>query len=207
MSKLKFLIVEDEPLVAEDIAGLVEELGYLPAHQAYSAEEALELLKSESFDFVMLDITLGGELDGIDVGEYIHLNLQIPFIYLTSHSDKTILDRAKKTFPSAYLLKPFNEPELTTTLEVAIYNHLNRPGNSGIQDIEKLNEQLPNALSQREFDILELIRKGSSNPEIAEQLHLSVNTIKTHLLRIYDKLDARNRTEALFKLEILQKGR
>ncbi len=200
MARLKALIVEDEPLVAEDIAGCVESLGYEVGFIAYSAEQAILKLREIKFDFALLDITLAGEMDGIELSEVINAEYRIPFLFLTSHSDRSILERAKKARPAAYLLKPFDENDLTTSLEVAIFNHIN-PRSSTVLSLNIINENVVNPLSEREFEILELLRKGKTNQEIAEELFVSINTIKTHLARLYIKLDASNRTEALFKID------
>lgn len=200
MARLKALVIEDEPLVAEDIASCIESLGYEVGFIAYSGEEALEALRAQKFDFALVDVTLSGELDGIQVAEEINRSFGFPFVYLTSHSDRSILERAKKTHPAAYLLKPFDENDLMTSLEIAIFNHIN-PRSAVNLSLAEINEHISNPLSERELEILELLRKGHTNQEVAEQLFVSINTIKTHLARLYVKLDASNRTEALFRID------
>jgi DNA-binding CsgD family transcriptional regulator len=85
-----------------------------------------------------------------------------------------------------------------TSLEIAIYNHLQKK-KKGL-DFEVLNDSLPVALSRREYDLLSHLREGKTNKEIADSMCVSVNTVKTHLLHLFEKLDVRNRTQAIFRL-------
>lgn len=71
--------------------------------------------------------------------------------------------------------------------------------------LELVNEAIPTPLSEREFEMLNLMKDGKTNKQIAEESFLSVNTVKTHLLHVYEKLDAKNRTETLFKINELLK--
>lgn len=199
MAKIRILVVEDEPLVAEDIAGHLESVNFTVAGIAHTKEEAMSLLDSEKPDAVMLDITLGDQPDGIEIGHFINNKLHIPFVYLTSHSDRGTLASAKETMPAGYLLKPFDENDLLTSLEIALFNHMNKKSANEL-NIEDVNAHLPTAVTEREFEILNLVRQGKTNKEISEAVFLSVNTIKTHLMRIYDKLDVKNRTEVMFKI-------
>jgi len=203
MAKLKALIVEDEPLVAEDIASCVELMGYEAAFIAYSGEEAIQFLKENNVDFALLDITLSGDVDGIEVAKQFRETQRAPFLFLTSHSDHTTLERAKATRPSGYLVKPFDENDLKTSLEVAIFNHFHPDDYGHSFSLEILNQRLPNPLSEKEFDVVSELRLGKTNKEIAQSLFVSVNTIKTHLNRLYAKLDASSRTELLFRVDSL----
>lgn len=205
--KYSILIVEDEPLIAEDIKGYLEESGFRVTGLAQDGEEALDLLTKELPDALLLDISLGSEPDGITLAGIVRERYALPFVFLTSHADKMTLERAKKTFPAGYLLKPFDGPDLMTSLEIALFNHLNQqsPSGGGLT-IHRVNEILPTPLSTREFELLELLRTGKTNREIGDALFISVNTVKTHLQHLYEKLDVRNRTQALFKINELAEG-
>jgi len=200
MPRLSILIVEDEPLVAEDIAGHLESIGFIVEGIAHSGEEALKRLEEHRPDAVLLDITLDGKLDGIDVAHHINEHYSIPFIFLTSHADKHTVERVKSTKPGAYLVKPFDENDLFTSLEMAVSNYFLLHPEAVEMTLEWINGKLKNPLSEREFEILKALKGGKSNAEVANSLFLSVNTIKTHLQNIYVKMSARNRTEALFIL-------
>jgi PAS domain S-box-containing protein len=123
MNKTRILIVEDEFIVAADLAGKLMELGYEVAGTASEGKRAIELVEKHSPDLVLMDIKLEGEMDGIQTAEAIGKTHDIPVIYLTAHSDATTLARAKVTGPSGYILKPFEERELATQIELALYKH------------------------------------------------------------------------------------
>jgi|SRR5690606_37824653 len=202
--KYSILVVEDEPLIAEDIAGYLVESGFEVAAIANNAQEALDQLERTNPDALLLDINLGEGMDGIELAGIIRKKLNIPFVFLTSHADKTTLDRAKLTIPAGYLLKPFDGNDLMTSLEIAIFTHLkNEEKNADELDLETLNSSLPVPLSQREFDMLMLLQTGQTNKEMANSLFISVNTVKTHLLHLFEKLDVSNRTQALFRIREL----
>lgn len=202
--KYSILIVEDEPLIAEDISGYLEEGGFTVAGIANDGKQAMQLLKNVQPDAVLLDINLGTPPDGVELASLIRRHYNLPFVFLTSHGDKATLERAKTTFPAGYLLKPFDGFDLMTSLEVALYNHFNQnTAQSNGLFLEDLNQKLPNALSHREFELMQLLQTGKTNREIAENLFISVNTVKTHLQNLFEKLDAHNRTQAMFRIREL----
>ncbi|MFZ4590063.1 MAG: ATP-binding protein [Ignavibacteria bacterium] len=119
----KILIVEDELLIAEDIAFRLKSLGYKITDMVISGEEALRVIKKEQPDLILMDIMLKGNLDGIQTHELINKEYKIPLVYLTSYSDEKTFSRAKLTQPFGYIIKPFEERELHTVIEVALYKH------------------------------------------------------------------------------------
>lgn len=121
MQKTKILVVEDESIVAKDIQNTLIKLGYDVPATASSALIAYDKLDEIKPDLVFLDIRLKGDVDGIQVAERIRTEYDIPVIFLTSYIDKATLDRAKVTEPYGYLVKPFNEPDLQSTVEMALY--------------------------------------------------------------------------------------
>ena len=123
MSTAAILIVEDEGLVAEDLAGKLRQLGYQVAGVAAAGEEAVELARRLRPALVLMDIWLAGPMDGIEAAEAIRRQHDVPVIYLTAHSDPATLARAKLTGPFGYILKPFDERDLATQIEMAIYRH------------------------------------------------------------------------------------
>lgn len=122
MKEISVLIVEDEPIIAKDLAYILEDLGYCVKGIAHDKEDAFAVLKSTEIDLVLLDINLDNEKDGIEIGRYLHKNYPLPFIYLTSYSDDETIRLAKQTFPMGYLVKPIDEKDLKTTLEIALNN-------------------------------------------------------------------------------------
>ncbi|CAE7410420.1 lytT [Symbiodinium microadriaticum] len=108
---------QDEPLVADDIAMILENHGYQVAGIADDSEDALQILQKQSPQLALLDINIEGDQDGIDLAR----NLNIPFIFLTSYYDQKTLDRAKRVNPSGYIVKPFSEKDLIANIEMALY--------------------------------------------------------------------------------------
>jgi|GEM_PF-453780 PAS domain S-box-containing protein len=124
MSQLKIMIVEDELIVAKDIQRILKKLGYEAFEPFAQGKKALDAIEKLNPDLIMLDINLkSSEMDGIQVAEQIHQHYHIPFIYLTAFSDKATLDRAKQTEPYAYIIKPFEEADIRTAVEIAYYKY------------------------------------------------------------------------------------
>lgn len=199
MSDIRVLIVEDEPLIAEDISDFLGDINYIPAGIAYDSETALDMLVNRHPDIVLLDITIEGSLNGIDIAAIIRKKYNIPFVFLTSHSDKNTLDRAKQTLPYGYIVKPFNEKDLLSTLEMALFRHANENKNS-IPSLAAINLKLDSPLTEKEYTCLLQLTEGATNKQMAEKQFVSVNTIKTHLKNLFLKLDAPNRTTAVQKI-------
>lgn len=196
---IRVLIVEDEPLIAEDIADCLIGAGFAISHIVHDAVEARKRIEEGDFDIALLDITLGKEQSGLALGEFIHQQGIKPFCFLTSHTDRLTLEKAKLSMPASYLVKPFREDDLIIALELATASFFQRT--SRVLTIETINHKLPAPLSEREFDVLIALRDGSTNKDISERLFISVNTVKTHLLNIFVKFDVKNRTELMFKLD------
>jgi CheY-like chemotaxis protein len=123
MPPASIFIVEDELIEAEDIRQTLEKQGYGVTGIARGGEAALETLRGIHPDLVLMDIHLAGTMDGIDTAEQIRILYQIPVIFLTAHADETTLSRAKITEPYGYVLKPFDERELHSAIEMALYKH------------------------------------------------------------------------------------
>jgi two-component system cell cycle sensor histidine kinase/response regulator CckA len=123
LSKIKVLVVEDERIVAKDIQNTLKHLGYDAPSIASTGEEAIRKAGEYNPDIVLMDIVLKGNIDGIEAASRIRSKLKIPIIYLTAYEDEETLDRAKITEPLGYILKPFEERDLHTTMEMALYKH------------------------------------------------------------------------------------
>jgi DNA-binding NarL/FixJ family response regulator len=204
MDTIRILIVEDEPLIAENISMYLNNHNFAVSGIAYDDEEAFAELKNNPPDAVLLDVNLESAKDGIEIAEYINNNNRIPFVFLTSYSDKTIVERAKKTNPAGYIVKPFNEQTLYTTLEIALANFATR-ANQHVPKLSltKINGSLPSPLSDREFEVLELIYEGKTNQQICDLLFIAMNTVKRHVTNAYFKLDVNNRSGAITVLREL----
>jgi len=116
-------IVEDERIVAEDIRYTLESFGYRVAGIASSRDQALEEIRRTAPDLVLMDIVLKGPGDGVETARLVRERFDIPVVYLTAHADHATLHRAKVTEPFGYILKPFQEHELYSGIEIALYRH------------------------------------------------------------------------------------
>jgi signal transduction histidine kinase len=117
----RILIVEDERIVAGDVRARLRRLGYTVLDSATTGEEAIRLADELRPDLILMDIRLEGPVDGIQAAETIRCRLGIPVVYLSAFADRQTIERAKVTEPFGYLLKPFEDSELHSTIEVALY--------------------------------------------------------------------------------------
>ena len=187
---LKILIIEDDPIIATDIKSLLRSEGFHVVGVAKNALRAYDLLKAANPNFAILDIYLGTGPGGIDVAEVIHDQYKIPYIFLTSFSDEETLTAAQEQGPYGYLVKPFQEKTLITTISIAWSNY---------QRLQQQNEinftRFGVKLTEQEERICRLLCRGASYKQICEQLFISMNTLKFHVKNIYSKFDVAGRAE------------
>ncbi|PLW92303.1 MAG: DNA-binding response regulator [Marinilabiliales bacterium] len=125
MSKIKVLIVEDESIVAKDIQNILNTLGYSVVSIVSSGEKALSEVEKHMPNLVLMDIMLKGDMNGIQSAEIIRERYDIPVVFLTAYADENTIEKAKSAIPYGYIIKPFKEKELETTIEMAINKHMN----------------------------------------------------------------------------------
>ncbi|MBP1658296.1 MAG: signal transduction histidine kinase [Bacteroidetes bacterium] len=119
----RILIVEDGLIMARDIERRLQSMGYGVVGLASSGEEAIKAVTRAKPDLVLMDVRLKGSIDGIQTAEKIHTLADVPIVYATAYSDDATLTRARQTEPFGFVLKPFEERELRTTIEMALYRH------------------------------------------------------------------------------------
>lgn len=204
MIEVRVLIVEDEPLIAEDIATALRNNDFTVSAIVYSKEDALAELKNNPPDLVVLDINLNGAEEGIEIAKVINDKYFLPFVFLTSYSDKITLNHAKNTQPAGYIVKPFSDAGLYATLEIAVYNHAQKSKQLFPEiNLDFINQKLFTVLSDREFGVAKLIYDGRTNNQIAEDLFISVNTVKAHIKNIHQKLETDSRSTLIARLRQL----
>jgi len=196
---IKILIVEDEVVIAQDIQLCLEEIGYDVCGICYDSETALKDVYRCRPDLVLLDINIAGHRDGIDVAHIVNKEHQLPFIYLTSHSDEGTLERAKKSRPWGYVVKPFKESDLKTSVELALYNHGEMIKRKSVSK-EIVDKSAISPLSPKEYEIFMELIEGKNNTQIAKSQFISVNTVKTHIKHIYEKLEVHDRVAGVKKV-------
>lgn len=189
-SELSILIVEDDPVIAIDIKSLLRQEGFSIVGVAKDASRAWDLLASEQPNFAILDIYLGSGPNGIDVAEVIHEKYHIPYIFLTSFSDSDTLAAAQEQGPFGYLVKPFQDQTLITTISVA-WSNWSRMQKKPLIDLSALTI----GLTQQEIKICELLVQGLSYKQMCAHLFISMNTLKYHVKNIYTKAEVSGRSE------------
>jgi diguanylate cyclase (GGDEF)-like protein len=120
---LSILLVEDEGIIAHDLEETLTRLGYRVSGIASEGTEAIEMARELHPQLVVMDVSLRGEVDGIDAACAIQEEAPVPVIFLTGHTDPETLQRAVSTGPLGYLIKPFEEPDLRCAIDVAIHQH------------------------------------------------------------------------------------
>lgn len=123
MSKSNILVVEDESIVAKDIQHSLRKLGYNVLDIVATAEGAIDLAIEKQPDLVLMDIMLKGAMSGIEAAQMVRDQLNIPVIFLTAYADESTFTKAKVTEPYGYIIKPFKEIDLHTSIEMALYRH------------------------------------------------------------------------------------
>ncbi len=118
---VKILVVEDEAIIAMDIQSILRKMGYVDSEIVFSGEESIEKVAAQRPHLVLMDIKLKGNLDGIQAAKYIFYEYQVPVVYITAFGDENTIKRANGTARFGYITKPFEEAELKSTIQKALY--------------------------------------------------------------------------------------
>ena len=121
MKGARILVVEDSHFLSTLLLKSLKDLGYIVSGVVSAGEDALKAAEEKKPDLVLMDIVLEGRMDGVEAAGEIKSRFNIPVVYLTSHGDEKILERAKISEPFGYLIKPVKERELHATIEMALY--------------------------------------------------------------------------------------
>jgi len=123
MAQTNVLVVEDESIVSKDIQHSLKKLGYNVVGAANNGETAVSLALEHMPDIILMDIMLKGEMNGIEAADAIRKETNIPVIFLTAYADESTLAKAKVTQPYGYIIKPFKEIDIHTSIEMSLYKH------------------------------------------------------------------------------------
>ncbi|MFO7730541.1 MAG: ATP-binding protein [Spirochaetia bacterium] len=206
MASVRILLVEDESIVAMDMERRLSALGYSVVEHVLSGEDAVEKAEQEKPDLILMDIHLKGKMDGIQAAERIKSSLGTPVIYITAYSDETTLARAKVTEPFGYILKPFQEREIYSTIEMALYKYkieqeLIRAKEKAEAGSRAKSEFLANVSHELRtplnsiLGMTQLALKAHESEEQQEYLHIIESSGKS-LLTLIDSLLEFSRVEA-----------
>lgn len=137
---IKILVIEDEYITQKTICNYLMEIGYEVIDTSMNAIDAIEIIKSKPVDFIILDINIKGEQNGVWLGNYITKNFNLPHLYLTAYSDTETIKSALQSNPLGYLVKPFQKHDLFTAIEIAILNFNKSQNSNEKQLLVKHNE-------------------------------------------------------------------
>ena len=184
---IKILIVEDNVIIADDMQSMLEEIGYEIVDNVIVYEQAVEVLKTKEVDLVLIDIILASDKTGIDLGKHIRDNYNIPFIFVTSNSDRATVENAKTVKPNGYLVKPFEQQDLYTSIEIALSNfdYANKASTadtSGPADKMSPNSVLKDSIFVKKQHLYYRIPFGDIQFIKADNVYLEVNTIDKKFL-------------------------
>ena len=186
---IKILIVEDNVIIADDMQSMLEEIGYEIVDNVIVYEQAVEVLKSQQVDLVLIDIILASDKTGIDLGKHIRENYDIPFIFVTSNSDRATVENAKTVKPNGYLVKPFEQQDLYTSIEIALSNFIYGKQNNGGSLSEDVNEDVPmsnsilkDSIFVKKQHLYYRIQFGDIQFIKADNVYLEVNTVDKKFL-------------------------
>lgn len=178
MTPIRILIVEDEKLVADDLQEILQGLGYeIPASVA-SGEEALVKVAEVSPDLILMDIRLAGSLDGVQTADLIRSQFSIPIVYLTANADRATLERVKASYPFGYILKPFNEKLLATTIDIALSRHQSEQSIRQTLTATETELQTVKQKVQQQSEHLSIVAHELRNPISA--IKFAVEMLTTH---------------------------
>ena len=187
---IKILIVEDNVIIADDMQSMLEEIGYEIVDNVIVYEQAVEVLKYQQVDLVLIDIILASDKTGIDLGKHIRENYDIPFIFVTSNSDRATVENAKTVKPNGYLVKPFEQQDLYTSIEIALSNFIygkqnSINGNSNEEsndDVPMSNSILKDSIFVKKQHLYYRIQFGDIQFIKADNVYLEVNTVDKKFL-------------------------
>jgi DNA-binding NarL/FixJ family response regulator len=199
VSEPRLLLVDDHKLLRQGLRRAVEEAGFDVVGEAGDGEEAVRLAVELQPDLVLMDVTMP-VLDGIEATRRLrHSVPEARVVILTMHGEEETVDQALRAGAVAYLLKDCSTDQVAETLRAVHAGETELSPDLARSLLAELPGPGPAAavLSQREAEVLQLFADGCSTVEVGQRLYISAKTVKNHLASIYEKLDARDRTQAV----------
>ena len=196
----RLLLVDDHKLLREGLRRAVEEAGFDVVGEAGDGEEAVRMATALRPDLVLMDVTMP-VLDGIEATRRLRLSApDARVVILTMHGEEETIDRALRAGAAAYLLKDCSSDQVAETLYAVAAGDTDLSvdlARSLLAELPGPEPALATSLSQREVEVLQMFADGCSTIEVGQRLYISAKTVKNHLASIYEKLDARDRTQAV----------
>ena len=202
------MLADDHRMLREGLRRSMEEAGFEVVAEAADGEEAVRLAAETNPDVVLMDVTMP-EMDGVEATRRIaaaHPDIRV--IILTMHADQEVLAQAFRVGAVGYLVKDCSTDEVADTIRLAVAGETALSpalAASMLDEVRRIDagpqpdSDDERAITKREEEVLQLIADGCSTTEVAEKLFISQKTVKNHLASIYQKLDARDRTQAVLQ--------
>ena len=201
---LRLILVDDHKMLREGLRRSLEELGFAVIAEAGDGEEGVRLAAAMRPDVMLMDVSMP-EMDGVEATrQIVERNPNAKVVMLTMHADRDVVDRALKAGAVGYLTKDCSMDEVAEAVRMAANGEtaLSSALAAGfLAEARKLDSGAERdedrIITRREEEVLQLIADGCSTPEVAAKLYISQKTVKNHLASIYEKLNARDRTQAV----------
>ena len=203
---IRLVLADDHRMLREGLRRSMTEEGFSVVGEAADGEEAVRLCADLRPDVVLMDVTMP-DVDGVQATARIRsANPDSRVVMLTMHADEAVIASAIRAGASGYLVKDCSTEEIAEAVRLAADDEAAlSPGlaASMLNEVRKLDDavapEAERAVTKREEEVLQLIADGCSTSEVAQQLYISQKTVKNHLASIYQKLDARDRTQAVLR--------
>ena len=206
---IRLMLADDHRMLREGLSRSMSEQGFDVVGEAGDGEQAVKLAEQLRPDVVLMDVTMP-EMDGVEATRQIRAALpNIRVVMLTMHADQEVLAAAIRAGASGYLVKDCSTAEIAAAVRMAVSGETAlspQLAASMLDEVRRLDgaqsfgaAEEERVITRREEEVLQLIANGCSTPEVAEQLFISQKTVKNHLASIYQKLDARDRTQAVLQ--------
>jgi two-component system response regulator DegU len=201
----RLLLVDDHTLLRQGLRRAVEDAGFNVVGEAGDGQEALQLAIELRPDLVLMDVTMP-VLDGIEATRRLrHSVPEARVVILTMHGEEHMMDQALRAGAVAYLLKDCSTDQVAATLRAVAAGDTDLSADLARSLLAELPGPLDpvamaavaTSLSAREVEVLQMFADGCSTVEVGQRLYISAKTVKNHLASIYEKLDARDRTQAV----------